>query len=220
MKGDTLALDRIKINLATYSYRTKGLQWGFIVALCIAIILMSGYLIHLAVVYQGEILDYSNKIARLERALKLKGLNIKPNAAKVDEQDLKQVESEMAFVRDLIVRDIFPWDVVLGAVERNMPKDIYLDRLEADAVRRDLDLRGTARSMEDITVFLENLDLNEIFRETKLIKFSVESGNGSAKRARRLIHFDISCDIETNAVMRKIKLWTKGPANSSRKVLE
>jgi len=207
-----VALTRININLATFSYRNKGLEWGLIVLSCAVVLGLSAYLIHLALVYQKEILSYSNKIARIERAIAKDRRAGRKGATKLDKKELKLLESDVQFVQDLIVRDIFPWDTVLGAVERNMPRGIYLERLETDIGRRKLYLGGTAGSMENISVFLKNLDLNEMFKTSQLVKFSVGEGENPGREGSGLIHFDIECRLATEVIMKKFKTWMSGLA--------
>lgn len=214
-----MALTRLKINLATFSYKNKGLEWGLIVLVCAIILAMSAYLIHSAVVRQEEILSYSNKIAKLEWALGKEERGGRPAKINLDSQDLKQLESDMSFVEGLIIRDIFPWDMVLAAVERNMPKNVYLERLETDSSTKKLNVRGTAGSMATISVFLKNLDLNEIFRTSQLVRFSVEEGEEPGSGPSRLIHFDIECTLDGKVIMEKLRSWAQGSMGSSKKAL-
>jgi len=204
-----VALGRIKINLATFFYRNKGLEWAFLGLLSICVIAISAYLIHLAAVYQGEILAYSNKIARLERAMRQKTHTGKGASKALTEEDLKKLESDLRFVQGLITKDIFPWDMVLSALERNIPKGIFLDRFETEPTPQGLRLTGRAGSMAEISAFLKNLDLNGIFRANKLVKFSVESGNQAVAGGQKLVRFDIECQLDINKIMEKMKSWSK-----------
>ena len=215
-----MALKRIKINLATFSYRNRGLEWSILGLLIICVIAVSAYLIHLAAAYQGEIIEYSNKIAKLERTLRHKGTGGKNVSTQLSKEDLKRLNSNLRFVQDLITKDIFPWDMVLSVLERNIPKGIFLDRMETESSPPGIKLSGRARSMGQISAFLKNLDLNEIFRTNRLVKFSVERDQGADPTKRDLVRFDIQCELDWNKMIKNLASWTKAPSGSDTKQSE
>ncbi|GEM_PF-2572420 len=206
-----MALSRIRINLATFSYKNRGLEWALVGVLCVCVIALSAYLIHLAAVYQGEILQYSNKIARLQRTMRQKEGRQKFPEVRLTEEDLKKLEADITFVQSVIMKDIFPWDMVLSALERNIPKGIYLHKVQTSSAPLGLKLSGSARSMAQISAFLKNLDLNEIFRTNRLVKFSVEKGGSSPQSRGDLVHFDIQSELDTEKIMKKITSWSRAP---------
>lgn len=213
-----MALTKIKINLATFYYGNRGLQWGLIGMVCAITLAMSAYLIHLAAVYQDEILSYSNKIAKLERSLAKHTRAGGPAEGRLTSEELKQLKHDLAFVDGLIFRDIFPWDMVLDAVERNMPKAVYLEKLEVDSSSNKLYVRGTAGSTASISVFLKNLDLNEIFRTSRLVRFSVEDSNDPGGGSpSRVINFDIECTLNPKVVLKRLRSCAQGPIASSKR---
>ncbi len=212
-----MALSRIKINLATFSYRNRGLEWAFLGLLTICVIAVSAYLIHLAAVYQGEILEYSNKIAKLERAMRQKGGAKKGANLELDEEDLKKLASDLRFVQELIAKDIFPWDMVLSVLERNIPEGIFLDRVDGESSPPGMKLSGRAQSMAQISTLLKNLDLNEIFRANRLVKFSVESGNPSDLKETKLVHFDIQCELDMEKMIKNLISWSKVSSGGAAK---
>jgi len=202
-----LALKRIKINLATFSYRKKGLEYGLLALLCAALVSNSIYLIYLARMYQGEVISYSEKIARLERTVQRKGKAKAPRPLTIGKEDLKQLEARVAFVRQLMLKDIFPWDMVLGAIERDVPKGVFLEKVSTSKGIEKLTLQGRAKSMGDISVFLNNLDLDDIFYENRLVKFSVGGGlkeDGNPEIIQH-IHFDIECKMSRKIIMAKLR---------------
>ncbi len=212
-------MERIKINLATFAYGRRSVEFSIMALVAILVLLMSGYSINSALNCQKEILFYSNKIARLEKQLKKVKKFSGLGQERLKKEDVVKLKTETSFVSDLVQKDIFPWVSLLDEIERSLPKGIFLDNISATLEQNKVLLRGRAISMEKISLFLKNLENAGGLDNTVLVKFTAEpgihGGLSPSSSDKDVILFEIECKINRGWFLSGL-LWNKDKGSLSK----
>lgn len=170
-------MEPIKVNLATFEYYDKRLAYILMVCTAAALLLISGYQIHLGLRHQGEVFAYQEKIERLnQQSVKRQRIPL-DKKAELPKAEAKRIEEQVRLVNDLILSDVYPWDRVLDELERVMPKGIILKSFSLLEGWRRVSLKGHGRSMKEITLFLQAMEASVLFEKNVLARLSVEHGS-------------------------------------------
>lgn len=158
-------MDAIKINLATFDFRYQRIARLALIGLAAVVLLVSVNAIRVWFQNQGRIAAHRQKIERLESSLVAQRGQQKAQAAQGAGAEPEKIENNIIRISRLVARDVFPFDRLLNLLEANLPEGIHLRRLEANETIGAVLLEGVAESMEQVTVFINQLEsLEEVSR--------------------------------------------------------
>jgi Tfp pilus assembly protein PilN len=170
-------LGPLKINLATFEYHDKRIIYTVLVCVAAFVLIISGYNIHLGIKYQNEILEYEGKLARLNQNL-VKKQRIKDTRKKtLKKKEIKAIQKKTLLVNTMITRDVYPWNLILDALEKKTPEGVVLIHFSPSKKPGKLTLRGYANSTEEISKFLKELEISGVFSRNVLLKLTVDKKN-------------------------------------------
>ena len=166
-------MEPVKVNLSTFEYRYKRIVKYLLTGISILLFFFILNNIYLVFRYHKEILECEKKIERLGHILAEKEKDKKERKMIIGEKEIETAQDKIVFANRLIANDIFPWDQVLDTIENRMPESIILKNLSISNNFDKLILKGFARSVNKITLFLKNLEEADIFKKIVLMNLSV-----------------------------------------------
>lgn len=159
------------------------------------ILALSAYHIQLAMRYEHEILDYEQRLARLDQMQVEKNKKVKDQLKKFKEEDIQSIREDAHFVNKLIIQDTFPWDQVLNAIEIYLPPQAILLNFSLSEDREKITIEGKTHSMTEITQFLSGLEESSVFEKSALLDLTILSGDITKDEQRKTM--DIKFQIES-----------------------
>ncbi|MBN1848457.1 MAG: PilN domain-containing protein [Deltaproteobacteria bacterium] len=172
-------MEMIKINLATFEYQNKRLAYPMLIGAAILLLLLSWYTVQISHRYQNEIFEYEKRVDDLEQ-MSVKRQKITASKEKeLTEQEIKSLQDEIQFVNQRIIEDVFPWSGLLDSLETDIPDGITLSNFSISKDPSKAKLRGEARSMKEIGMFLANLEKSKTFRDSHLINLSINQSKNN-----------------------------------------
>ena len=161
------------------------------------VVIVSVLMFKTKVSLEREILDYQKRIHLLSEELsKAKGMKEKL-APTLSKAQVEKLTRQMRLINDIIMLDIFPWNLALNSLETTIPKGIALKALHISGIEKSLALKGQADSMGQISLFLRNLDNAKQFSKSTLVKFSVKPRAVDSNRnpTQDTVSFEIVCKL-------------------------
>jgi len=195
-------LGPIKVNLSTFEYHDKRIIYTVLVCVAAFVLIITGYNIHLGVKYQSEILEYKGKLARLNQNL-VKKQRIKDTRKKTfRKKEIKSIQKKTLFVNNMITRDVYPWNLILDALEKKMPEGVVLKHFSPSKKPGKLTLKGHANSTDKISHFLKELEGSDIFNKNVLLKLTVDKKNMASEpdEISPRIHFEIESSVKMKSL--------------------
>lgn len=188
-------MQKIKLNLATISYRERRMRHMVVAAAAVVVILITGATINTLLSLQHEVEAYQEKNQALKMSImKAKGAK-KGWATRLTKAQREKLKREALFIGEIVKKDVFPWNSILTSLEGAIPEGIVLQAIHSTSIKKPLILKGRARSMGEISVFLRNLENAKEFSRSSLVKFSVEPSHmiqGGAQD-QDAVSFEINC---------------------------
>lgn len=87
---------------------------------------------------------------------------------RVTGDSVKGMRKEVQYINDLINQKIFSWTAFLSDLEKYIPANISVTRIEPDFKSGTVVLGGMARSLRDLTQFVSNLQKGTPFQDVFL----------------------------------------------------
>lgn len=168
-------MDSIKINLATFEYQNKRIAYPMLIGAAIILLLVSWYTVQTSHQYQNEIFEYEKRIDDLEQKGVTRQKISEDKKTKLSEEEIKSIQNDIHFVNQRIVDDVFPWNHLLDSLEVDMPNGVILSNFSISKNPTKAELRGEAKSMKEIGMFLANLDKSKAFQNSHLINLSINA---------------------------------------------
>jgi Tfp pilus assembly protein PilN len=197
-------LEIIKINLATFEYQDKCLSYPVMLIVAAVVLIISGLSLSTGFNAQTEIKDYERRIAEREQGV-LKRQQIK-KIPRLKDGDIESLKKDINLINGLINLDAYPYDRLLGSLELCVPSGIVLSSFEMSKDFSKATLKGNAASMNDITVFLNNLNNSNIYKTNNLINLSVSQAD-ETKEESAFMGSGITFDIESS--IARDRIWEK-----------
>ncbi len=197
-------MDRILINLATFEYLDKRIAYPMLFGAAIILIAISWYMVKASYQYQNHIFEYEKRIESLDQKI-LTRQSIKQKTEKIGKDETTSLQSDIVFVNERIKQDVFPWDRLLDALERNMPDRTVLLSISPSKGQTGLRLQGKAESMEEVGMFLKNLNQSTIFPDNRLVNLAVnrEGGfQGGANGESGAIKYELESIIDMDQLLK------------------
>jgi len=196
-------LQRLKLNLATISYREARLRNVVVGMVVIIVAVITALLVNATVSLDKEVHGYQKRIHALRKELSRAREVKKELTTSLSKADIEKLGREINFITNIVMLDIFPWNLVLSSLERTIPKGILLNALYSSGIEKPLVLKGQADSMAQISVFLRNLDNAKEFSKSALVKFSVEPRAVGASNSpiQNSVSFEIECGLNRDYLL-------------------
>lgn len=91
--------------------------------------------------------------------------------------------AEIRLTNEILAQDSFRWTTLLGQLEDVVPKTVAIDAIQPDFKQNSLNLTGTAKGVEDLQQFLDNLIASTHFKDVYLLQQSRLKGTVSGVAA-------------------------------------
>lgn len=216
-------MEPIKVNLATFEYYDKRVAYTLILCAAAALLLISAYQIHVGLRHQAEVFEYQEKIDRLNQQFIKRQRIPLDTRAELPKAEARKIDEQVRLVNELILSDVFPWDGILGELERVMPRGIILKSFSLVEGWRRVSLKGHGRSMKEITLFLQAMEASELFEKNVLARLSVEQGPSPPQtgEGELTVPFEIESQIVLDRLlgMEGIAGYSKAQVQSAKKPL-
>lgn len=197
-------METIKINLATFEYQDKRLSYPVMLIVAAVVVILSGLSISVGLNTQTEIKDYESKIAEREQSLlKRQQINKIP---RLKDEDIESLKKDINLINGLINMDAYPYDRLLGSLELCVQPGIVLSSFDMSKEFSKATIEGNADSMNDITVFLNNLNNSNIYKTNNLMNLSVLQAD-ETKEESASMGSGITFEIESS--IAKDRIWEK-----------
>lgn len=183
----------IKANIATVEYIDKRIVYSVLVIVAIISLIIFLRNIHTGFQYHADILNYQEKITRLQKNLEARKRRNDEIKSRLGDNELKKIEKDVPFVNGLITLDIFPWDRLLDTLENSVPEGMTLNSMVPVDDFKKINIDGYAGAMRNITQLLKMLEKSTIFHKSSLVKLSVDESNVENISGEKApdIHFEI-----------------------------
>ncbi len=195
-------MDPIRVNLATFVYYDRRVAYVTLVIIGLFLAGITLFNLNRGVYYQEEIGSYNGKIKRLEKQLSKRKQTREKILKKLKGEEMQIIREGAKLVNRIIVKDVFPWDRLLDAIETDMPNGVTLREIKvADDFSR-LTLSGFAETPKDIAQLLKNLKKSGLFEKSLLTQLSVEEKKPGAHRNPK--QGGASFEVENNLILEKL----------------
>jgi len=162
---------KIEINYSTYPYAAKKyLKWAVIAAFILSVLLLL-YMIREASAWRGETARYNAGTARIENEIKT--LNLKP----VSKNEMTGLEKKIKVLNDMIVRKSFSWTRFLNDLEKAIPANISVKKIEPKFLDHGVTISGEALTLKDLTRLILSLETHPQFNQVFLLDQKVGNEN-------------------------------------------
>lgn len=165
------------------------------VFVALIILALSAYNMQLAMRYDHQILDYEQRLARLNQMQMEKNKKDRAQLKKFKKEDIQSIRESVHFVNTLIIQDTFPWDQVLNTLEIHLPPGVILLNFELSEDRKKIKIEGKTHSMTEITRFMEGLGESSILEKNALLDLTIVSEDIIENDQRKTM--DIKFQIES-----------------------
>jgi Tfp pilus assembly protein PilN len=206
-------LETIKINLATFKYQDKRISYPLMLFAAIIVLIISSLSIRTGINAQSEIKEYEKKTVEREQDV-LKRQEIKKDkSAGLKDSEIVSLKKDIDFINGLINMDAFPYDRLLDSLELCVPSGIVILSFEMSKDFNKVTFEGRADSMNDITVFLNNLNKSRIYKNNNLLNLSVSQENNTQEES---IPAGNGITFELESLIAMDQLWVENQVHSSR----
>jgi Fimbrial assembly protein (PilN) len=167
-------LDPIRVNLATFVYYDRRVAYTTLVILVVFLAGITLLNLNRGVYYQGEIRSYNDKIKRLEKQLSKRKQTREKLLKELKGEEMQIIREGAKLVNQIIVKDVFPWDRLLDAIETDMPKGMVLKDIKVADDFSKVTLSGFAETPKNIAQLLKNFRKSGIFEKSLLTQLNIE----------------------------------------------
>ncbi len=195
----------IKANIATVEYIDKRIVYSVFVIVAIISLIIFLRNIHTGFIYHADILNYKEKITRLQQNLEARKRRNAEIKSRLGDNELKKIEKDVPFVNGLITLDIFPWDKLLDTLENSVPEGMTLKSMVPLDDFKKINIDGYAGAMRNITQLLKMFEKSTIFHKSSLVKLSVDESNVENIPVEKApdIHFEIETFLNMENLLPK-----------------
>ena len=196
-------METIKINMATVKYQDKIFAYPILFGTLLLILILSVYSIQKGITNQLEIREYEKKIIQTGKIYRIRQKNNNGNNRNLRDGEIKSIENEISYINSLITLDSFPWGRLLDSLENSIPSGITISNFNMSEDMNNARLQGNASSINDISVFLDNLNGSNVYQNSELISLSVseeDSDRGNTKGTGPNIIFEITSSIAKDQI--------------------
>lgn len=162
---------KIGLNYSTYPYAAKKyLKWAVVTAFILSALCLS-YMIREAGAWRGETARFKAGTARIENEIKT--LNAEP----VSKDVMTGLEKKIKVLNDMIVRKSFSWTRFLNDLEKAIPSNISVKKIEPKFLDHGVTISGEALTLKDLTRLILSLEAHPQFNQVFLLDQKVGNEN-------------------------------------------
>jgi Tfp pilus assembly protein PilN len=157
-------------NLASTNYRRA--RRDLILSLC-AVTALSLLLVGQIAMWaagRGERWAVAQRLARMEGELRRHQEDVRTVLARVPGEAMKRHEARVKAYNQILEASVFSWMGLLVELERSVPPSVFLSEIHPDLASGEVNLRGVARSFDDLGLFLRGLQERIAFRDVYLLR--------------------------------------------------
>ena len=154
----------IRINLASGEYVYYKLAYAAMAAVLFLIITLTACNIYFYNSSHKKLMQFNKKIETLARKQDRKEEE-KTSKMTVSEKEIEITRINTLFVNRIIGKDVFPWERLLNAFEKDLPENIYLESFQPDHSFTRIILKGYASSMSEVSTYLKRKEGAELFKK-------------------------------------------------------
>jgi len=163
-------LETIKINLATFEYQDKRISYPVMLLVAVMVLIISSLSIKAGLNGQSKIKGYETSINEREQGLLKRQIKESP---RLKDNEIESIKNEANFINGIINQHDYPYDRLLDPLEACVPQGVVLSSFGMSKDFNRVILNGRADSMNDITLFLNNLNNSTIYKNSNLMNLSV-----------------------------------------------
>jgi len=195
-------LETIKINLATFEYQDKRLSYPVILVVSVIVLMVSSLSIKAGLNRQAEIKEYEKIISEREQStLKKQQIEKTP---RLKDAEIESVKNDANFISGIINQHAYPYDRLLDALEASAPNGVVISSFGMSKDFNKVILDGKADSMNNITLFLNNLNVSKIYKNSNLLSLSVSRENNAEERS---VSVGNGITFEVESLIAKDQIW-------------
>jgi len=168
-------------NLAGTNYRrARRDMFLSVCALAVLGLLLVGQIAVWAAGY-GERKAIAQRLVRMEGEIRKHQEEVRSVLAGVPDGASKRYEERVKAYNQILEASAFSWIGLLVELERSVPPSVFLGEIHPDLATGGVNLRGTARSFEDLTLFLRGLQERTAFRDVYLLRQAERKSQSGGK---------------------------------------
>ncbi len=159
-------------NLANSNYRRA--RRGLFVGVC-AVVVLGLLLVGQITVWatsRGERTAVAQRLTRLEGELRRHQEEVRAVLAGIPDGTMKRYEARVKAYNQILEASAFSWMGLLVELERSVPPAVFLSEIHPDLATGEVNLRGVARTFDDLGLFLHGLQERIAFRDVYLLRQS------------------------------------------------
>jgi Tfp pilus assembly protein PilN len=197
-------LETIKINLATFEYQDKRLSYPVILVVSVIVLMVSSLSIKAGLNRQTEIKEYEKIISEREQST-LKKQQIE-KIPRLKDAEIESVKNDANFIGGIINQHAYPYDRLFDALEASVPNGVVISSFGMSKDFNKVILDGKADSMNNITLFLNNLNVSKIYKNSNLLSLSVSRENNAEERS---VSVGNGITFEVESATAKDQIWQR-----------
>lgn len=170
-------------NLATSNYRKTRRE----------LLLASGVVVSLTVLLVGQVAlwaagrqerrEIGERLARMEGEFRRHEEEARARQAGAPGEAMKKFEAKVAVYNQILEASAFSWTGLLVELERSVPPSVSLKEIQPELATGQVRLSGTARSFDDLSLFLRNLEQRSAFRDVFLVRQAEQKSPSGGQNA-------------------------------------
>lgn len=125
---------------------------------------------------RGERMAVAQRLARMDGELRRHQEEVRTVLASAPDGAMKRYEARVKAYNQILEASAFSWIGLLVELERSVPPSVSLSEIHPDLASGEVNLRGVARSFEDLGLFLRGLQERMTFRDVYLLHQSERKG--------------------------------------------
>lgn len=195
-------METIKINLATFEYQDKRLSYPVILVVSVIVLMISSLSIKAGLNRQAEIKEYEKIISEREQStLKKQQIEKTP---RLKDTEIESVKNDASFISGIINQHAYPYDRLFDALEASAPNGVVISSFGMSKDFNKVILDGKADSMNNITLFLNNLNVSKIYKNSNLLSLSVSRENNAEEKS---VSVGNGITFEVESLIAKDQIW-------------
>ncbi|TYO98737.1 type IV pilus assembly protein PilN [Geothermobacter ehrlichii] len=152
------------INLATHEHLNRRAVYGVYALVGLLLLLALVFNLHAWFAGRAQLQRLDARIAELQQQL-----GIDESAPPVSDSDFARLQARIRFANRVIERDSYRWSLLLGHLERVLPRQVRISTIHPLFKEGKIRLSGEARSIADLQLLLDRLVASKFFSEVLIL---------------------------------------------------
>jgi Tfp pilus assembly protein PilN len=156
-------------NLATSNYRKTRRELLLATAAVVSLTVLLVGQVALWAAGRQERREVGERLGRMEGEFRRHEEEVRTRQAGAPGEAVKKYEAKVAVYNQILEASAFSWTGLLVELERSVPPSVFLKEIQPDLATGQVRLSGTARSFDDLSLFLRGLEQRSAFRDVYLL---------------------------------------------------